>query len=46
MSTRTRFPKGTPKKLRRKYSRWKPKHFHDWLFASIVLGASFRKNLP
>lgn len=42
---RTHFKKGTPRKLRRKYSRWKSRHFEQWLFASLVLGA-FNKKLP
>lgn len=42
---RTRFPKGTPVKLRRRYSRWKSRHFGEWLFARLLL-ANLNKSLP
>jgi hypothetical protein len=42
---KTRFPKNTPRKLRRQYSRWKSRHYGDWLFAHLVL-ASLGKTLP
>ncbi len=42
---KTKFPKGTSKQLRRKYSRWKSKNWERWMFANLVLG-EFGKRLP